>query len=216
MSAIDHDHVLYGPWDMERSRHFLSFWIIFCPLTSFLPGKLKSWKNDKNAWRYDHFTHCMLYCSWDMTRDWCSFFFFLGYFLSFYTLHSPKNQNRLKKNKKTPGDIIFLHICTKNYDHLIYSSWVWRTDGQRDEWTEKATQEAGAPPKNPGPTLVQLKLNEQSLFCDIKKINNKIPAAASHLFSLFLYRTKSYIMRIQSKNFCLPFISMTAATWWTK
>ena len=32
-----------------------------------------------------------------------------------------KTQN-LKKMKKTPGDIIILHMCTKNYDQMMYGS----------------------------------------------------------------------------------------------
>ena len=39
-------------------------------------------------------------------------------FLPFYPLNSPKNQN-LKQMKKIPGDII-LHMCTKNYDQMMY------------------------------------------------------------------------------------------------
>ena len=39
-------------------------------------------------------------------------------FLLFYPLNSPKNQN-LKQMKKIPGDII-LHMCTKNYDQMMY------------------------------------------------------------------------------------------------
>ena len=42
----------------------------------------------------------------------------MGYFLPFYPLNSPKNQN-LKQMKKIPGDII-LHMCTKNYDLMMY------------------------------------------------------------------------------------------------
>ena len=49
-------------------------------------------------------------------------FFILGYFLPFYLPNSPKNQN-FEKMKKTPGDIIILHMCTKNYDQMMYSSW---------------------------------------------------------------------------------------------
>ena len=44
----------------------------------------------------------------------------MGYFLPFYPLNSPQN---FKKMKKTPGDIIILHNCTKNYDYRIYCSW---------------------------------------------------------------------------------------------
>ena len=49
-------------------------------------------------------------------------FLILGYFLPFYPPNNPKNQN-FEKMKKTPGDIIILHKCTKNYDQMMYSSW---------------------------------------------------------------------------------------------
>ena len=50
--------------------------------------------------------------------------------------------------KKTPRDIITLHICTKNYDHMMYGSETWYvTDVQEDRWmvTEKATYRGGCP-----------------------------------------------------------------------
>ena len=46
----------------------------------------------------------------------------MGHFLPFYHPNSPKNQN-LEKMKKTPRDIIILHKCTKNHDHMLYCSW---------------------------------------------------------------------------------------------
>ena len=30
---------------------------------------------------------------------------------------------KIKKKKKIPGDIIILHKCTKNHDHMLYCSW---------------------------------------------------------------------------------------------
>ena len=50
---------------------------------------------------------------WHMTD--VIFIFHFGLFLPFYHLNSPKNQN-FKKMKKTTGDIIILHMRTKNYD----------------------------------------------------------------------------------------------------
>ena len=49
--------------------------------------------------------------------------FYVGLFLPFYPLplNNPKNQN-FKKMKKIPGDIIILHMCTKDNDHMMYSS----------------------------------------------------------------------------------------------
>ena len=46
----------------------------------------------------------------------------MGHFLPFYPPNSPKNQN-FEKMKKMPGDIIILHKCVKNHDHMLYCSW---------------------------------------------------------------------------------------------
>ena len=53
--------------------------------------------------------------------------------------------------KKRPGDIIILHMCAKNYDHMMYGSsdmvrnrWTNRwTDRQTDRQTDKVTYRAG-------------------------------------------------------------------------
>ena len=37
----------------------------------------------------------------------------------FFALLQPKKKN-FKKTKKTPGDIIILHMCTKHYDQIMY------------------------------------------------------------------------------------------------
>ena len=64
----------------------------------------------------------IMYGSSNMVRDRCNYFFILGHFLSFYPSNSPKNQN-FEKLKKALGTIIILHMCTKNYDQMMYSSW---------------------------------------------------------------------------------------------
>ena len=71
----------------------------------------------------------------------------MGYFLHFY--QSPKNQN-FEKIKKTTGDIILLHTCTKNQDQIMYSSRDMLRDGQTDGRMDgkKGRIEVGAPPKN--------------------------------------------------------------------
>ena len=71
----------------------------------------------------------MLYCSWNMVHDRCNYFSFWSIFCSFTAQNSPKNQN-FKKLKKIAGDIIILHKCTKNYDHMLYCSW----DMACDRW----------------------------------------------------------------------------------
>ena len=42
---------------------------------------------------------------------------------------NPKNYY-FEKNKKTPGDIIILHRCTINDNHMMYGSWDMKRDGQ--------------------------------------------------------------------------------------
>ena len=53
--------------------------------------------------------------------QWMEFFVILGHFFPFDPPNNPKNQN-FEKMKKNPGDVIILHMCTKNHDHLIYAS----------------------------------------------------------------------------------------------
>ena len=50
------------------------------------------------------------------------FFVILDNFLPFYPPKNQKNQN-FEKMKKTAGDIIILHKCTINTNHMMYHSW---------------------------------------------------------------------------------------------
>ena len=79
-------------------------------------------------WRISSITISLLHCSWHMVSD--GSYFALVYFLPFYTPKSPKNQNFLKM-KKISGDMIILHMCTKNFDHVMYSSWYIVRDRRR-------------------------------------------------------------------------------------
>ena len=116
-------------------QSFLLFWTILC---TFIPLKTrKIWKNEKNSWRYFYFTN--VYNKWQ-SYVWSlkygsnkhSFFVILGHFFPFYPINNLKNQN-LEKKKKTPlGDIIILHLCITNDNHMIYVSWDmecgWQTE----------------------------------------------------------------------------------------
>ena len=46
------------------------------------------------------------------------FFVILDYFLPFHTSNNPENQS-FEKMKKTPGDIIILHMFTTNDNHMM-------------------------------------------------------------------------------------------------
>ena len=61
----------------------------------------------------------MMYGSWDMEHNRQNFFSFWTVFWPFYPHNNPENQN-FKKLKKTPGDIIILHMCAIN-DIWMYS-----------------------------------------------------------------------------------------------
>ena len=64
----------------------------------------------------------MLYCSWDMVGDGCNCCFsFWAIFCPFTPLTGQKW--KFQKNEKNPGDIIILHKCTKNHDHMLHCSW---------------------------------------------------------------------------------------------
>ena len=64
---------------------------------------------------HDH----VLYCSWDMARDACNFYFSFWAIFALLPPNSRKNQNQKKKFEQTSGNIIILHICTKNYDQMM-------------------------------------------------------------------------------------------------
>ena len=55
---------------------------------------------------------------------WCEMDIIIFHFGPFFALlppTSPKNQN-FKKILKISGDVIILHMCTKNYDEMMYDS----------------------------------------------------------------------------------------------
>ena len=70
---------------------------------------------------------CMVPVIWNVTDK--NFLSFWTIFFHFYPPNNLKNQN-FKKQKKTPGDIIVLHMCTINNYHMMYGSWDTKRDGQ--------------------------------------------------------------------------------------
>ena len=92
---------------------------------------------------HDH----MLHCSWDMAHVRYNYFSFWAIFCSFTPLTAQKIKILKKWKKKTPGDIIILHMYTKNYNQMMCDSW----DMVHNEWMngqKKWHIEVGAPPKN--------------------------------------------------------------------
>ena len=88
----------------------------------------------KKSWRYYHFTN--VYHKWQSYDAWflsyglqqTEVFVILDHFLPFYPTNNPKNKS-FEKMEKTPGDIIILHKCTKNDDHVLHCSWDMTHDG---------------------------------------------------------------------------------------
>ena len=98
---------------------------------SLFNQKIKIMKNEKNTQRYYYLTH--VYQKWHSYDVWflrygawqTKRFAILGHPLPFYLTINPENQN-FKKMKKVLGDIIILHKCPKNHDHILslkYSMW---------------------------------------------------------------------------------------------
>ena len=61
----------------------------------------------------------------EMTHDRCNLYFsFWAIFCPFIPPSPQKKQTKKpklkKKMKKTPRDIIIIHMCTKNYDHNVH------------------------------------------------------------------------------------------------
>ena len=69
----------------------------------------------------------MMCYSWDMDCNGQNLLRFLPFYLP--PPNNTKNQ-QFQKMKKKPGNIIILHMWTKNDNHMIYGSWDIERDGQ--------------------------------------------------------------------------------------
>ena len=134
MCTIHENQMMHGSWDMECDKqNFLSFWTIFSLLPPNNPQnqnfeKMKKMLRDiiilhKCTINNNHIMHGSSDMKWDRQS-----------YLSFWTIFCPFTPLRTKKskfwkNEKTPGDIIFLHKCTKNHDYMLHCSWDMARDG---------------------------------------------------------------------------------------
>ena len=114
MCTKNENHMMYGSLGTECERHnFLSFWGILCPFT-------------------------LVYHKWQSCDIWflryqeqqTEFLVILGHFWHFYLINSLKNQN-FEKTKKASENIIILHLCTANDNHVINISWDMEHDRQK-------------------------------------------------------------------------------------
>ena len=137
----NHNHMMCDSWDTESARqNFLSFWAIFCPFTTWPAIMILKIKILKKKWNkcleilcfYTYMCNIsedhIIYGSWNIRRD-------RQKILSFWTIlftFTPLNTKKIKsfeKMKKTLGDIIILHKCTKSHDHMLHCSWDTIRDG---------------------------------------------------------------------------------------
>ena len=121
--------MIYISCNIRCNRHkCLSFWAIFYPFSPLTTQKIKILKMKKIT--TDIILHVctingnhMMYKSWDIGCDGQNCLSFSTFFWPFTPLRIQKIKI-LKKMKKTSADIIILHKCTKNHNHVLYCSWV--------------------------------------------------------------------------------------------
>ena len=107
--------------------------------------------------------------------------------------------------KKTPGDIIILHMCTKNYDQIDDVQFLRYGVRWTDGWKKRHT-EVGSPPKNDldrktclisiSEFFSQFKLNQNkkklmqwiSKLIKSKTYNIKLPSKNLHIKCQYSYR----------------------------
>ena len=133
------DHFLPFLWFLKYEVWWTEFFVILDHFLHFYPSNnLKNQnfeKMKKPVWdlitlhlRTINDSH-MMYGSWYMKCNEQNFFVNLDHFLHFYPTNNPKNQNS-EKMKKPLGNIIILHLCTINDNHMMYGSWDIKHDGQ--------------------------------------------------------------------------------------
>ena len=110
---------------------FLSFWTIFCPFTPRTTWNIKILRKWKKQLAISSFytgsPKIMTMCYtvpeiWCMTNEGNFYFSFWAIFCSFTPLTTQKIKILKIWKKKTPQDIMIFHMCTKKYDHMMYSS----------------------------------------------------------------------------------------------
>ena len=129
---------MYGSRDMESNRY--NFFVIldgFLRFYSLWTQKIKILKKWKNPEDIIILQMCTIYESHVMYGSWdteCNRQNFLSFWTIFCPLpppspNNPKNQS-FQKMKKTPRDIITLHMCAINENDMMYGSWDMECDGQ--------------------------------------------------------------------------------------
>ena len=149
MCTKNHDQIIYSSWNMVHDRcNYFSFWVIYCPFTPLTARKIKILKKWKKCLEISSFyVHAPKINRCTVPQIWCMTDVIICHVGSFFALLLPQKPEKSKfwKMKKLPGDTIILHMCTKNYDQMMYSSSDMLCDRQMDGQTEKVTYRGGCP-----------------------------------------------------------------------
>ena len=134
---------MYGSWDKKhKDRVFCHFGPFFYPLTLLTTQKIKILKKESLGILSVYtcvpqmmIIQCIVPEISSVTdRIICHF----GLFSALLPLWQ-QGKSKFWKMKKTPGDIIILHMCSKNDDYIMYGSWDMVHEGWTDRWTERWT-----------------------------------------------------------------------------
>ena len=133
---------MYGSWDMECDKTVF-FVILDHPFTYLTTQKIKILKKWKlTAWDIIILHMCTIngnhICTvpeiWSVTDRIFSHFGPFFALLHSSPLQQPLTAWNMKKSKKWKNcleiwDIVILHKCTKNHDHMLHCSWDMTHDG---------------------------------------------------------------------------------------
>ena len=122
---------------MEHDQYnFLSFWNIFCTFIPLTTWKIQTFENIKTSHGYIIILHmCTIrygVWQWYFLKFWTVFCPFTYTHTPLHSCPTPNNtEKKLWKNEKTPWDIIILHMCTINDNHMMYGSWDMKCNRQK-------------------------------------------------------------------------------------
>ena len=110
----------YRVWQTEIGSYGSFFSPFPHPLKIKKSRILKKWKKILEISSfYTSVAWCIVPEIWSSKNNFLSFW---AIFWPFTPLKTPKNQN-FGKMKKPIGEIIILHMCTKNHGYMLYCCW---------------------------------------------------------------------------------------------
>ena len=117
---------MYSSWDIvnDRCNCYFSFWAIFCTFTPLTAQNIKILKKWKKSLEISSFYIGVpkIKIRWCTVNEiWCMTDVIIFHFGPFSSPNNPKDKI-FEKLKKDPRDIIILHKCAKNHNHMLYCS----------------------------------------------------------------------------------------------